>query len=189
QDSSSNEEVQDSNVEDVNDSTEGVLIPESRGKQDVSENEGEFFVSDLVWGKVKGHPWWPGQIFVPSAASDRARKHFKRDSYLIAYFGDQSFAWNEASRIRHFLKHFSEMERQSSSEKFASSVNSALDEFMRRVELGLSCSCLPSEIYSKMKSRVFVNAGIRAESSTVVVDGGGERMHGFQPGEILRRLR
>ncbi|KAK9919260.1 hypothetical protein M0R45_027869 [Rubus argutus] len=27
-----------------------------------------FQVSDLVWGKVRSHPWWPGQICDPSAS-------------------------------------------------------------------------------------------------------------------------
>ncbi|GJV06086.1 60S ribosomal protein L10a-1 [Tanacetum coccineum] len=31
--------------------------------------EGEFDVSDLVCGKVRSHPWWPGQIVDPSDAS------------------------------------------------------------------------------------------------------------------------
>ncbi|KAI9121937.1 hypothetical protein K1719_006626 [Acacia pycnantha] len=57
-------------------------------------------VSDLVWGKVRGHPWWPGQIFDPSAASENAKKHLKIDSYLIPYFGVQTFARNESNHLR-----------------------------------------------------------------------------------------
>lgn len=28
----------------------------------VVKNEGEFAIGDLVWTKLKGHPWWPSQV-------------------------------------------------------------------------------------------------------------------------------
>ncbi|GAV82273.1 PWWP domain-containing protein, partial [Cephalotus follicularis] len=124
-----------------------------------------FCVSDLVWGKVRSHPWWPGQIFDASAASVKAKKYFKKDGYLIAYFGDQTFAWNEASRIKPFRPHFSQMEKQSSSPDFHYAVSCALEEVSRRVELGLACSCISEEVYAKIKTQIIVNAGIREESS------------------------
>jgi hypothetical protein len=49
-----------------------------------TEDEGEFSVSDLVWGKVRSHPWWPGQIFDLSDASEKAMKYHKKDSFLVA---------------------------------------------------------------------------------------------------------
>ncbi|KAF9588598.1 hypothetical protein IFM89_013685 [Coptis chinensis] len=115
-----------------------------------AEKEGEFSVSDLVWGKVKSHPWWPGQIFDSPDASEQAMKYRKKDSFLVAYFGDQTFAWNEASSLKHFRTHFSLMEKQSNSESFHIAVNYALDEFCRRVELGMVCSCTPKAAYAKL---------------------------------------
>uniref|UniRef100_A0A2P2JKM7 Uncharacterized protein MANES_08G003300 n=1 Tax=Rhizophora mucronata TaxID=61149 RepID=A0A2P2JKM7_RHIMU len=132
-----------------------------KAKTTVSEQE--FCVPDLVWGKVWSHPWWPGQIFDPSAASKKAKKYFKRGRHLIAYFGDQSFAWNEDSMIKPFRTHFSQMEKQSNSEDFIYAIDCALDELCRRVELGLACPCVPE--YSKIKSQMIVNAGIREECS------------------------
>ncbi|GJT97192.1 tudor/PWWP/MBT superfamily protein isoform 1 [Tanacetum coccineum] len=44
------------------------------------ENKGYFAMSDLVWGKVRSHPWWPGQIFDPADASEQAVKHHKKSS-------------------------------------------------------------------------------------------------------------
>ncbi|KAA3464105.1 Serine/threonine-protein kinase ATM [Gossypium australe] len=55
-----------------------------QAQQLLSEEEGGFSVSDLVWGKVKSHPWWPGQIFDPSDASKKAVKYQKKDSFLNA---------------------------------------------------------------------------------------------------------
>ncbi|KAF5186201.1 Serine/threonine-protein kinase ATM [Thalictrum thalictroides] len=128
------------------------------------EKEGVFSVSDLVWGKVKSHPWWPGQIFDSSDASEGALKYRKKDSFLVAYFGDQTFAWNEASSLNHFRTHFSQMEKQSNSDAFRIAVDYALDEFCRRVELGMVCPCTPKEIRAKLKSQITENAGIREEA-------------------------
>lgn len=125
----------------------------------------EFHVSDLVWGKVRSHPWWPGQIFNPSDSSENAMKYSKKGSYLIAYFGDQTFAWNEASWIKPFGPHFSQMEKQSTKEEFRYAVDCALEEVSRRVEFGLACSCISKEAYAKLNTQIIVNAGIREESS------------------------
>ncbi|KAF1860381.1 hypothetical protein Lal_00037720 [Lupinus albus] len=128
-------------------------------------SEVNFCVSDLVWGKVMGHPWWPGQIFDPSTASEKAKRHLKKDSYLIAYFGDRTFAWNDLSSIKPFQMHFSQMVKQSSLESFHHAIGCALDEVSRRVEFGLSCPCIPEDVFSKVKTQVTVNAGIQKESS------------------------
>ncbi|KAJ8753995.1 hypothetical protein K2173_001893 [Erythroxylum novogranatense] len=123
----------------------------------------EVGVGDLVWGKVRSHPWWPGQIIDPSTCSDQAKKYFKRDGYLIAYFGDQTFAWNDESMIKPFRSHFSQMEKQSNTEDFSYAVECALDEVARRVEYGLACPCMPN--YSKIKTQSIINAGVREEYS------------------------
>ncbi|KAL3839621.1 hypothetical protein ACJIZ3_024212 [Penstemon smallii] len=131
----------------------------------ITEKEGEFYESQLVWGKVRGHPWWPGQIFALSAASDRAANYFMGDSYLIAYFGDQTFAWNEGTKIKPFRLHFSQMVKQSNEEGFCRAVGCALDEVSRRVEVGLSCPCLPQDVLNQIKTQVVANAGLKEESS------------------------
>ncbi|XP_022765322.1 uncharacterized protein LOC111310282 [Durio zibethinus] len=129
------------------------------------EEEGEFSISDLVWGKVRSHPWWPGQIFNPSDASEKAVKHHKKDSFLVAYFGDRTFAWNEASLLKPFRTHFSQIEKQSNSESFQNAVNCALEEVSRRVELGFACSCILQDAYDKIKFQKVENTGVRQESS------------------------
>ncbi|KAL5546222.1 hypothetical protein UlMin_005909 [Ulmus minor] len=134
-----------------------------KGKSAASKPE--FRVGDLVWGKVRSHPWWPAQILDPSTSSKKAKKYFKRDSYLVGYFGDNTFAWNDASRIKPFVEHFSVMEKLSSTEDFHCAVNCALEEISRRVEFGLACSCLSEEVYAKIKSQIIINAGIRPDSS------------------------
>ncbi|KAL0333338.1 UNVERIFIED_CONTAM: hypothetical protein Sangu_1490000 [Sesamum angustifolium] len=160
QDLISNEMVPDGmfEAEEVNNVEDGVLIPKQRGEHLMTEKDGEYYVADLVWGKVRSHPWWPGQIFAPSAASDKAIKYFKRETYLIAYFGDQTFAWNEESKIKPFRMHFSQMEKQSNADGFRHAVVCALNEVARRVEFGLLCPCLPPQVREKVKLQEVASA-------------------------------
>lgn len=166
----------------------GFLMPKSRGENDITEKEGNYYVSDLVWGKVSCHPWWPGQIFSPLSASAEAAVHSKNGAYLIAYFGDRTFAWNNGLKIKPFGMHFSKMNKQSNSEKFCHAVQCALDESARRVELGLSCSCLPPEVSDGIKFQVIENAGILEKASRRA---GGDILSGaatFSPGDLLESL-
>lgn len=149
----------------------------------------EFQVSDLVWSKVRTHPWWPGQIFDPLAASEQAKRRFKKGSHLIAYFGDHTFAWNEAPKIRPFLEHFSKMEKQNNKEEFQHAVDSALDEVSRRVEFGLACSCIPKKACLKLKTQIIINAGIRKKASRRV---GGDRSlnaASFEPVKLIKFIK
>ncbi|GLT79313.1 hypothetical protein SLA2020_508060 [Shorea laevis] len=153
-----------------------------------SASKPEFCVSDLVWGKVQSYPWWPGQIFEPSAATAKAKKYFKKDCYLIAYFGDHTFAWNEASRIKPFRPLFLRMEKQSSSEDFQYAIDCALEEVSRRIEYGLACSCISKKAYSSVRTQTIVNAGIREESSRI---DGGDRFSNatsFEPSQVIKYI-
>ncbi|XP_058747907.1 PWWP domain-containing protein 5-like isoform X2 [Vicia villosa] len=144
-----------------------------------------YHVSDLVWGKVRGHPWWPGQIYDPSVASEMAKRQRKENCYLIAYFGDQTFAWNEVSMIKPFHKHFSEFEKQSDLEIFRHAVDCAVEEVSRRVEFGLCCPCVPEEVFSKLKTEVTANAETLDQSSR---RNGGDGFIGatsFEPAECV----
>ncbi|KAG4996145.1 hypothetical protein JHK85_027584 [Glycine max] len=152
-------------------------------------SEMNFRVSDLVWGKVTGHPWWPGQIFDASAASAKAKRHLKEGCHLVAYFGDQTFAWNDVSMIKPFQMHFSQMNKQSNSENFHHAVDCALDEVSRRVEFGLSCPCMPGDVISKIKTQVISNAGI---NNQLCRRNGGDRIMNpmsFEPMKLVNFVK
>ncbi|KAI3459030.1 hypothetical protein Pfo_015693 [Paulownia fortunei] len=153
------------------------------------ENEGHFAQSDLVWGKVRSHPWWPGQIFDSADASEKAVKYYKKDSYLVAYFGDRTFAWNDASVLKPFRSYFFQIEKLSNSETFQNAVNCALEEVSRRVQLGLACSCIPQDAYSKIETQVVENTGIREESSRRYGVDQSSRAASFEPDKLLEYVR
>ncbi|XP_068636329.1 uncharacterized protein [Aristolochia californica] len=151
--------------------------------------ESNFSISDLVWGKVRSHPWWPAQIFDPSDASEIALRHKKRDSYLVAYFGDHTFAWNEASRLRPFCTHFTQMEKQSTLAAFLNAVNCALEEISRRVEFGLACYCIPDGVYNRIKAQVIDNAGIREGASVADSAYGSLNMTALEPDTLVQYIK
>ncbi|KAJ4841384.1 hypothetical protein Tsubulata_011554, partial [Turnera subulata] len=147
----------------------------------------ELCVSDLVWGKVRSHPWWPGQIFDPSDASKKAKKYFKKGCYLIAYFGDQTFAWNDASTVKPFRPHFAQMVKQTILEDFHHAVDCALEELSRRVEFGLACPCMPD--YKTIRTQVIVNAGVREESCRRVGGHSFSSAASFEPGKLIEFVK
>ncbi|KQK05854.1 uncharacterized protein LOC100832128 isoform X1 [Brachypodium distachyon] len=147
-----------------------------------------FQVSDLVWGKVKSHPWWPGEIFDHSDASELALKHQKKGNRLVAYFGDSSFAWCDESQLKPFVTNYSQMEKQSSSDAFVSSVNYALEELSRRILSGMSCACLPEELSDNGMSYMVENAGLK-DGVTCSAVNRSEILACFSPASLLHYVR
>ncbi|XP_072997241.1 PWWP domain-containing protein 5-like [Typha latifolia] len=146
------------------------------------ENKGRFSVTDLVWGKVKSHPWWPGQIFHPSCASEMASTHEKKDHFLVAYFGDKTFAWNDESLLKPFQMNFSQMEKQSSVEAFVLAVDASLVEVTRRVELAMA-----SDAVDTLKDQKVENAGLREGTKVAAVDNS-FIANSFQPEKFLEYI-
>ncbi|KAL3843951.1 hypothetical protein ACJIZ3_001354 [Penstemon smallii] len=101
----------------------------------------EFEVGDMVWGKVKSHPWWPGHIYDEAFASPSVRRSKHDGHVLVAFFGDSSYGWFEPEELIPFEENFSDKSRQIFSKAFAKAIEEALDELSRRRSLGLACRC------------------------------------------------
>ncbi|RRT43071.1 hypothetical protein B296_00056685 [Ensete ventricosum] len=125
------------------------------------EKKDGFTVSDLVWGKVRSHPWWPGQIFDAADASAMALNAQKEGHFLVVYFGEKTFAWCDKSQLKPFQTCFTHLGKQGSPDAFGTAVNDALGEVSRIIELGMTCGCLSDEAYAMLKDRKFQNAGVR----------------------------
>ncbi|KAM0841895.1 hypothetical protein ACQ4PT_058721 [Festuca glaucescens] len=122
------------------------------------EEERGFAPPRLVWAKVRGHPWWPGQVFDLSDASVLAlRQNRSGDAVLVACFGDRSFVWADAEDLLPFRDGFPRLADRTNKFAFAYAVNDALDEVARRVHAGLSCGCGAARVIKQ----VFVNDGLR----------------------------
>lgn len=123
-------------------SSSRVLEPESELDDEDPVDKYRFATGDMVWGKVKSHPWWPGHIFNESFASPSVRR-IKRDdnNVLVAFFGDSSYGWFDPAELIPFEQHFVEKSRQTSLRSFVRAVEESIDETGRRAALGLACRC------------------------------------------------
>ncbi|GAV86980.1 PWWP domain-containing protein [Cephalotus follicularis] len=100
-----------------------------------------FQVGDMVWGKVKSHPWWPGHIFSEVFASTSVRRTRREGHVLVAFFGDSSYGWFDPAELIPFDLYFAEKSQQTNSRNFVKAVEEAMDEASRRCGLGLACKC------------------------------------------------
>lgn len=101
----------------------------------------EYEIGDMVWGKVKSHPWWPGHIYNEAHASPSVQRSKREGHVLVAFFGDSSYGWYDPAELIPFEENFAEKSRQTSSRPFLKAVAEAVDELSRRRGLGLACRC------------------------------------------------
>ncbi|XP_077244132.1 uncharacterized protein LOC143884441 [Tasmannia lanceolata] len=134
---------------------------EEETDEETDSQEHQFSVGDFVWGKIKSHPWWPGQVYDPSEASECAGKYRRRNRLLVAYFGEGTFAWSYPSQLKPFREDFEPMSKQSTSKSFLSAVEEALDEFGKCLVLEMTCSCVAEKAQSVLARPFVANAGIR----------------------------
>ncbi|KAE9593687.1 hypothetical protein Lal_00036593 [Lupinus albus] len=100
-----------------------------------------FEIGDMVWGKVKSHPWWPGHIYNEAFVSPSVRRTKREGNLLVAFFGDSSYGWFEPAELIHFDPNFAEKSQQTNSRTFLKALEEAVDEASRRSGLGLVCKC------------------------------------------------
>ncbi|KAF8392606.1 hypothetical protein HHK36_022952 [Tetracentron sinense] len=100
-----------------------------------------FEAGDMVWGKVKSHPWWPGNIFNEAFALPSVQRMKREGHVLVAFFGDSSYGWFDPAELIPFEPHYAEKSRQTNSRNFVKAVEEAIDETRRRRALGLACYC------------------------------------------------
>ncbi|GAB2277473.1 hypothetical protein Dimus_012180 [Dionaea muscipula] len=100
-----------------------------------------FQMGDMVWGKVKSHPWWPGHIFNQAFVSSHVRRTRRHGHALVAFFGDSSYGWFETAELIPYDPNYAEKSRQTNSKNFMKAVEESEDEASRRAALGLSCRC------------------------------------------------
>ncbi|KAJ6836438.1 uncharacterized protein M6B38_327390 [Iris pallida] len=117
--------------------------PESRDSEsiDLSLSVHGFKTGDMVWGKVKSHPWWPGLIYNEALATPSVRRSRQVGHVLVAFFGDSSYGWFDPSELIPFAPNFPEKSKQTTLRSFLVAVEEAVDEFSRRGALGLTCNC------------------------------------------------
>ncbi|XP_027359008.1 serine/threonine-protein kinase ATM [Abrus precatorius] len=143
-------------------------------------NEGYgFAVGDFVWGEIKSHHWWPGRVYDPSDASHLT---LKNNRLLVAYFGDENYAWCHPSQLKHFEENFDDMVKRSRSVAFVNAVQEAVNEFGRLLYVNMSCSLKSSPPMAK-------NSGIKEGVLVAENDIGRLLDVSVDPAELLSRVK
>ena len=127
----------------------GAIIPAASSGGTAWANGSPRF-GDMVWGKVKSHPWWPGHIYSVDLTDDEEVHNGRRDGLvLVAFFGDSSYGWFDPQELVPFEDHFAEKAAQggTSRSSFAAAVAEAVDEVARRSALALLCPCRESDAF------------------------------------------
>ncbi|KAM0823513.1 hypothetical protein ACQ4PT_070843 [Festuca glaucescens] len=115
----------------------GAVVPMGGNSEDWTPSFG-----DMVWGKVKSHPWWPGHVYSITLSDDpEVHRGHRHGLVLVAFFGDGSYGWFEPHELVRFEDHFVEKTSQGGSRTFPAAVAESLDEIARRSALALLCSC------------------------------------------------
>ncbi|KAK7266075.1 hypothetical protein RIF29_18715 [Crotalaria pallida] len=183
--------------EEKNEDCDGEIVPDDVpvvDKEDV-ESEGlsdegyEFSAGDFVWGKIKSHPWWPGQIYNPSAASHFALKLKQKNRLLVAYFGDGTFAWCHPLQLKPFEENFEDMVKQSSSRTFVNAVQEAVNEVGRLLHIKMTHSFVAKRTRSEFAPLWTKNSGIK--EGVCVPENGIERFSvvSVEPSKLLSQVK
>ncbi|OUZ99197.1 PWWP domain [Macleaya cordata] len=106
-----------------------------------AENAVSYEPGDMVWRKVKSHPWWPGQIFSEAFASSSVYRTKREGHVLVAFFGDSSYGWFDPAELIPFEPHYFDKSQQTNSRTFMRAVEKAVDEARMRAALGLVYCC------------------------------------------------
>ncbi|KAK9811403.1 hypothetical protein WJX72_003341 [[Myrmecia] bisecta] len=94
-------------------------------------------VGDLVWARVAGHPWWPGQVMNPKQAPAKVvaqgQKARAVGAKLVSFFGDNSYGYYTAELLADFEEHYEQKSKQKTAHKvFPRAVAEAKEVLDRR---------------------------------------------------------
>ncbi|KAL1553367.1 hypothetical protein AAHA92_14056 [Salvia divinorum] len=168
---------------------EGGIDDDKMNDSETNNQEHGFCVGDFVWGKIKSHPWWPGQVYDPKNASEFAMTRKQEGRLLVAFFGDNSCSWCSPSQLIPFVDNFSEMSKDSSSKSFLNAVQSATDEVGRLLELDMRCKCISEEKKDSLAKPEVTNAGSKAGVVMPEADVCRLSFPKYEPVDVLDKVR
>eukprot|EP01096_Ripella_sp_DP13-Kostka_P000766 TRINITY_DN1087_c2_g1_i1.p1 TRINITY_DN1087_c2_g1~~TRINITY_DN1087_c2_g1_i1.p1 ORF type:complete len:934 (+),score=413.34 TRINITY_DN1087_c2_g1_i1:231-3032(+) len=73
-----------------------------------------FSINDMVWAKVRGHPWWPAKMADPKVAPLAVRREMKPNMLLVKFYGQTNYGWIRPDYIKGFKEHQDEFGKKPS---------------------------------------------------------------------------
>ena len=66
-----------------------------------------FAVGEIIWAKIRGHPWWPGLVKLnPKYQITGVDDDSKEKKYLINFIGDNSHATLPKPKLAKFMSNY-----------------------------------------------------------------------------------
>lgn len=77
-----------------------------------TDNRNPLSVGDIVWGKVHGHPWWPGKVLAISGIRNEDSKNpWNRDAH-VSWFGSNTSSIMPLHSLQLFLPNFAKRHKK-----------------------------------------------------------------------------
>lgn len=99
-----------------------------------SSDSDEMAPSSIVWAKVKGFAWWPGQILeenhVPGNVLRVKPTSFK--TLAVFFWGTYEYAWCATDMLRPFEEHYEELSKKNKKPAFVKGLKEARDPATRQ---------------------------------------------------------
>ena len=77
-----------------------------------TDNRNPVSVGDIVWGKVHGHPWWPGKVLAISGIRNEDSKNpWNRDTH-VSWFGSNTSSIMPLHSLQLFLPNFAKRHKK-----------------------------------------------------------------------------
>lgn len=97
----------------------------------------EFKIGEIVWTKLRGHPWWPSRIEDEETIPKNVLQQKPRNgnSIPVMFFGSRDYAWVGNESIKSFNDHKKDFIKKKNSALFDKAVKQAMDPSILEKEI------------------------------------------------------
>ncbi|ORX51496.1 Tudor/PWWP/MBT [Piromyces finnis] len=99
----------------------------------------EFKVGEIVWTKLRGHPWWPSRIEDEETIPKNvlSQKPRNGNSIPVMFFGSRDYAWVSNEAIKSYEEHKKDFIKKKNTALFDKAVQQANDPSILEKEIAL----------------------------------------------------
>ena len=95
-----------------------------------ADNINPVSVGDIVWGKVHGHPWWPGRVLAISGIrNEESNNPWDRDAH-VSWFGSNTSSIMHIHSLQLFLPNFAKRHKKQKKGYYRVAVRQAQEALM-----------------------------------------------------------